>query len=107
MNNEDLRFIQRETGLTDIKISERLGITREHYNHVKNGKYIMSSKLVMAVLEKFPEFFLDKDSTKIILNNTAILSSATHHQTPPGQKSGVLRILRDVIKDFLIRRRSQ
>ena len=84
-----MKIVQRGAGLTDEEMSEALGISREHYNRIKNGKHTLSSKMAMTLIDKFPNFFSGQNITEILLNSTQVLVP-DGSQTPQNANLGVL-----------------
>ena len=66
MNITDVNIIQRFSGLSDQQMAEEIGISREYYNRIKNGRQKLTAKVIVKIMEEFKEIFLQHNIAIVI-----------------------------------------
>lgn len=49
----NLKQLRKETGIMQYKVAEMLGISRQHYRNIENGKANLTSDKIEKLSEKF------------------------------------------------------
>ncbi len=70
---QNLIKIQYDLRMTDEAFSNHLGISRQLWNMIKNGKRPVGISLLAASLSKYPE--LKDDVTDFLLENASIVTN--------------------------------
>ena len=66
-----LEKFQKERGLTDKEMGEKLGCSRQLYQKVRSGKVPLGAKLIKGVMGSFPQlrddviYFLSNDAHRL------------------------------------------
>lgn len=56
---ERIKSYQKAKGLTDKEMAEKIGYARANWNSIKNGKYPLNEKFLVAVGRAIPELQLE------------------------------------------------
>lgn len=89
MRLDDLKRAQEVEGLTDKEMALRLGISRGHWNRLKNGKDGWNDKIEMKATRAFPEIFLPVDIPNSHDRITTIKDNTQNaHESPPDKNPG-------------------
>jgi len=79
---------QRDEGLTDSEMGERLGVSRVHYNYIKNKRSAVNDKFIMKAYRAFPDIFLPNSFTSVKRDITG--DKQDYPETSPNENLGSL-----------------
>jgi len=95
---DKLKQIQSDNSLTDLKMAQRLGCSRQLYQKTRTEQIPLGIKILRGVINAFPEE-LSKDAIYFLTNEAhqlAEVADRNAHQSAQNKISAHLRALRHI-----------